>query len=77
MACGVVKFFNAQKGYGFIMPERKVGIEERDVFVHISDVQRSGLATLSEGQVVEYDLHENRRGRPSAQNLKVVAAKPG
>ena len=58
------------------MPERKVGIEEQDVFVHISDVQRSGLATLSEGQVVEYDLHENRRGRLSAQNLKVVAAKP-
>jgi CspA family cold shock protein len=76
MARGVVKFFNAQKGYWFIVPERKIGITERDIFVHISDVQRSGLATLSAGQVVEYDLHENRRGRPSAQNLKVIAAEP-
>ena len=76
MARGVVKLFNAQKGYGFIIPEGKVCIEERDVFVHISDVQRSGLTTLSAGQVVEYELHENRPGRPSAQNLKVVAAEP-
>ena len=76
MARGVVKLFNAQKGYGFIIPEGKVGIEERDVFVHISDVQRSGLTTLSAGQVVEYELHENRPGRPSAQNLKVVAVEP-
>jgi CspA family cold shock protein len=64
----VVKFFNAQKGYGFIVPERKVGIAERDVFVHISNVQRSGLTTLSAGQVVEYELHEDRRGRSIVQN---------
>jgi CspA family cold shock protein len=75
-ARGVVKFFNAQKGYGFIMPERKVGIAERDVFVHISDVQRSGLTTLSPGQIVEYEVHEHRPGRPNAQNLKVVPAEP-
>jgi cold shock protein len=76
MARGMVKFFNARKGYGFIMPQRKVGIAERDIFVHISDVQRSGLTTLSAGQIVEYELHEDRHGRPSAQNLKVVAAEP-
>jgi CspA family cold shock protein len=76
MARGVVKFFNAQKGYGFIMPERKVGIEERDVFVHISDVQRSGLTTLSADQIVEYEPHKDRHGRLSARNLKVVAAEP-
>ncbi len=66
MARGVVKFFNAQKGYGFIVPERKIGIAERDI-VHVSDVQRSGLPILIAGQVVEYDLHENSRGRPSAK----------
>ena len=76
MTRGVVKFFNAEKGFGFIMPERKVGIAERDIFVHISEVERSGLTTLSAGQVVEYELHEDRRGRPSAQNLKIVATKP-
>ena len=76
MARGVVKLFNAEKGFGFIMSERKVGIVERDIFVHISDVQRSGLTTLSAGQVVECELHEDRRGRPSAQNLKIVATKP-
>src|SRR5215471_20605170 len=76
MARGVVKFFNAEKGYGFIMPERKVGIEERDVFVHISDVQRSGLTTLSADQIVEYEPHKDRHGRLSARNLKVVAAEP-
>lgn len=74
MARGVVKFFNAQKGYGFIMPEGKVGITERDIFVCLSDVQRSRLSTLNPGQLVEYELHEDRRGRPRAQNLKVMAA---
>jgi cold shock protein len=72
MARGVVKFFNEEKGYGFIVPERKVGIAEGDIFVHISDLQRWGVTTLIAGQVVEYELYENRRGRPSAQNLKVV-----
>jgi CspA family cold shock protein len=75
MTRGVVKFFNSEKGFGFIVPERKVGMAERDIFVHISDVQRSGLTTLSAGQVVEYELHENRRGRPSAQNLKILTEK--
>jgi cold shock protein len=76
MARGLVKSFNAQKGYGFIVPQGKVGIAERDIFVHISDVQRSGLTALSAGQVVEYELYENQRGRTHAQNLKIVAAEP-
>ena len=75
MTRGVVTFFNSEKGFGFIVPERKVGMAERDIFVHISDVQRSGLTTLSAGKVVEYELHENRRGRPSAQNLKILTEK--
>jgi len=74
MARGIVKFFNTLKGYGFIVPEGKVGTAAPDVFVHVSDVERSGLATLSAGQLVEYDIIEDRSGRPSAQNLKLIAA---
>jgi cold shock protein len=74
MARGVVKFFNAEKGYGFIVPKGKVGTVAPDVFVHISDVRRSGLTTLIAGQVVEYDLYDDRSGRPSAQNLKLIPA---
>ena len=73
MARGIVKFFSTQKGYGFIMPEGKVGTAAPDVFVHISDVERSGLSTLSAGQLVEYDVFEGRGGRRSAQNLKLIA----
>jgi cold shock protein len=76
MARGVVKFFNALKGYGFIVPERRIGIAEPDVFVRLSEIKKSGLMTLSEGQVVEYDLLQNHRGRPTAQNVKVVATEP-
>jgi len=74
MARGVVKFFNTLRGYGFIVPEGKVGAAAPDVFVHISDVERSGLSTLSAGQLVEYDVFEDRGGRRSAQNLKLIAA---
>ena len=74
MARGIVKFFSTQKGYGFIMPEGKVGTAAPDVYVHISDVERSGLATLSADQLVEYDIIEDRSGRPSAKNLKLRAA---
>ena len=66
MATGTVKWFNAQKGYGFIQPTSGGA----DVFVHISAVERAGLSTLNENQVVEYDLVENR-GKASAENLKV------
>ena len=66
MTTGTVKWFNAQKGYGFIQPTSGGA----DVFVHISAVERAGLSTLNENQVVEYDLVENR-GKASAENLKV------
>ena len=65
MPKGTVKWFNPTKGYGFIKPQSG----DKDVFVHISAVERAGLGTLSEGQVVEYELVSNR-GRTSAENLK-------
>jgi CspA family cold shock protein len=66
MPRGTVKWFNAQKGYGFIQPQDG----NRDVFVHISAVERAGLSTLNEGQTVEYEEVSNR-GKMSAENLKV------
>ncbi len=66
MAKGTVKWFNPTKGYGFIKPV----VGDKDVFVHISAVERAGLTTLNENQVVEYELVENR-GRSSAENLKI------
>jgi CspA family cold shock protein len=63
---GTVKWFNPTKGYWFNKPMAG----EKDVFVHISSVERAGLTTLNENQVVEYDLVENR-GKTSAENLKV------
>ncbi len=68
MATGSVKWFDATKGYGFIQPED--GTE--DTFVHLSAVKRAGLETLLEGQKVEYELVEGRRGRMAADNLKLV-----
>ena len=68
MATGTVKWFNSQKGYGFIQPQSGGG--GRDVFVHISAVERAGLGTLNEGQQVEYEI-ENNRGKTSAVNLRV------
>ena len=66
MATGTCKWFNAQKGYGFIQPESGGA----DVFVHISAVERAGLSSLNEGQVVEYEEVSNK-GKTSAENLKV------
>jgi CspA family cold shock protein len=66
MASGTVKFFNTQKGFGFISPSDG----GKDVFVHISAVQRAGLTTLVEGQKVSYDLL-TERGKTAAGNLKV------
>lgn len=66
MATGTVKWFNSTKGYGFIMPEDG----SKDVFVHISAVERSGLGTLNEGQRISYDLESGREGKVSAVNLK-------
>ncbi|HTR17751.1 MAG TPA: cold-shock protein [Acetobacteraceae bacterium] len=67
MSTGTVKWFNAQKGFGFIQPNDG----SKDVFVHISAVERAGLATLNEGQTVSYDLEQGRQGKISAGNLKV------
>jgi CspA family cold shock protein len=64
MAVGKVKFFNTQKGFGFIQPDDG----SRDVFVHISAVERAGLGTLVEGQKVSYDL-VTERGKQAAGNL--------
>jgi CspA family cold shock protein len=66
MPKGTVKWFNPQKGYGFIQPTSGGG----DVFVHISAVERAGLNSLNEGQTVEFEVVENR-GKSSAENLKV------
>ena len=68
MAVGTVKWFNYQKGFGFIQPEDG----SKDAFVHISAVERAGLAHLSEGQRVQYDLTPGKNGKSSAENLKVV-----
>jgi CspA family cold shock protein len=66
MPQGTVKWFNSQKGYGFIQPQDG----GKDIFVHVSAVQRAGLNGLNEGQAVEYEEVSNR-GRSSAENLKV------
>src|SRR6516162_4333301 len=66
MASGTVKWFNPTKGYGFIQPQGG----GKDVFVHISAVERAGLNTLNEGQTIQYEIVSNR-GKESAENLKV------
>lgn len=68
MADGKVKFFNMDKGFGFIEPTAG----GKDVFVHISAVERSGLTRLAEGQQVSFDVERDQRGRDSAANLKVA-----
>jgi len=67
MSVGTVKWFNPQKGFGFILPEGG----GKDVFVHISAVERAGLLTLNEGQRLEYELVSDR-GKTAAGNLKVI-----
>jgi CspA family cold shock protein len=68
MINGTVKFFNADKGYGFIQPEDG----SKDAFVHISAVEASGLQTLDRDQRVSYELETDRRGKTSAVNLKLA-----
>ncbi len=66
MAIGTVKWFNATKGYGFIQPEDG----SKDVFVHISAVERAGMTGLSEGQRIQFDLERGQQGKSSAVNLR-------
>jgi len=63
---GTVKFFNPDKGFGFIAPDGG----GNDAFVHISAVERSGMATLNQNQRVTYDLEEDRRGKMAAVNIQ-------
>jgi len=67
MPIGIVKWFNPTKGYGFIQPEGG----EKDVFIHISALEKAGLRTLKENQRVSYELESNK-GRVSATNIEVV-----
>ncbi len=72
MAIGVVKWFNPAKGYGFVQPEEG----GKDVFIHISAVERAGLQRLNEGDRVEYELVTNKdrnKDRTSAENLKLLS----
>jgi cold shock protein len=68
MTIGTVKWFNSQKGYGFIQPEDG----SKDVFVHISAVERAGLGNLHEGQKVSFELERGQQGKTSAVNLQQV-----
>ena len=68
MTTGTVKFFNENKGYGFIAPDGG----GNDAFVHISAVERSGMRTLRQDQRVSYELQEDRRGKMAAVNLKAA-----
>ena len=68
MTIGTVKFFNYDRGYGFIGPEDG----SKDVFVHVSALGRAGISSLSEGQKVEYELQPGQNGKSSAENLKLI-----
>lgn len=69
MSVGTVKWFNAAKGFGFIKPDDG----GPDVFVHISALERAGLATLNDGQKVSFELQPDRRGKLSAEKLQAVS----
>ena len=68
MPTGTVKFFNAQKGYGFIVSDEG----GPDVFVHVTALERAGLSTLNEGQHVSFQVEAGKNGKTSAANLKLV-----
>ena len=68
MSIGTVKWFNATKGYGFIQPDDG----SKDVFVHISAVERSGLGRINEGDKLSFDLERGQQGKTSATNLQVA-----
>lgn len=68
MAIGTVKWFNPTKGFGFIAPEDK----SKDVFIHISALEKAGISGLAEGQKIEYEIGAGRDGRTSAENVRLV-----
>jgi CspA family cold shock protein len=68
MSIGTVKWFNSVKGFGFIQPDDG----SKDVFVHVSAVERAGLGSLSEGQRIEFDLERGQQGKSSAVNLRAA-----
>ena len=68
MAKGTVKWFNATKGFGFIQPETG----SKDVFLHISALERAGLTHIEDGQKISFDIESGRDGRESAANIKFV-----
>ena len=69
MIKGTVKFFNANKGFGFIEPEDG----SKDAFVHITALERAGITGLADGQKVTYDLEDGRDGKTSATNIQIVS----
>lgn len=68
MLKGTVKWFNTKKGYGFIQPETG----EKDIFVHITQLEKSGLRRLMDGQPVNYELYQDRDGKPAATGIKLI-----
>jgi CspA family cold shock protein len=68
MPTGTVKFYNGQKGFGFIEPEDG----SKDVFVHASALERSGISGLAEGQKIEFDIEQGRDGRSAAANVRAL-----
>ncbi|MCT8328346.1 cold-shock protein [Albidovulum sediminis] len=68
MATGTVKWFNSTKGFGFIAPEGM----SKDVFIHITALERAGIQHLKDGQAVSFDVESDRNGRESATNLKLA-----
>ena len=68
MSTGTVKWFNAQKGYGFIQPDDG----SKDVFVHISAVEKAGIGSLQEGQKLSFEVLPGKQGKSSAENLRAV-----
>ena len=68
MANGTVKWFNTEKGFGFIQPENG----RKDIFVHISALERAGMSRLNDGQAVSFDIETGRDGRESASNLALA-----
>ena len=68
MSTGTVKWFNTQKGYGFIQPDDG----SKDVFVHISALEKAGMASLQEGQKLSFEVLPGKQGKSSAENLRAV-----